>query len=111
MVEVSELLERIKDGNISKYIKEVYEVEEMGLRENKKKVLFKVIDFNRKGKFPTVLDLCESYPQVTLNHLNYLKEKELVLGFTIIELVMFFGNYKNFKLFYLFHLIMRLILN
>ncbi|MEM5790553.1 MAG: hypothetical protein QXP77_00665 [Candidatus Aenigmatarchaeota archaeon] len=95
-----EWLKKIKDGSILSYLKEIDEIEKIEMPKYSKKLLYEIVDANKKGKFPQRKELIKKLnisESVFYKYINYLKSKNLIIDFTAVEVLYVFkksGEYK-----------------
>ncbi|MEM7825876.1 MAG: hypothetical protein QW412_03400 [Candidatus Aenigmatarchaeota archaeon] len=95
MINSSELLKRIKNGSISEYLKCIYEIEKMNLKNRKEEFLSLIIENNKKCILPKTSDF-KFFPEL-YESLKNLKNRGLIFDVTIPELLNFFNEIKNYK--------------
>ncbi len=96
-----EWLEKIKDGSILSYLKEICEIERVEMPEISKKLLDEIVSSNKKGKFPKRKELIKKFncSQSSFGkYINYLKNKKLVFDFSSIELLYVFKKSEKYKI-------------
>jgi hypothetical protein len=87
-------LRKIENGEIFDYLTEYLELEKMDLNDNTKKVLYRIIDLNKEGRFPrrkNLLILTRNNYIYLHNYIKCLKGKNLIVDVTIPELLNVFG--------------------